>query len=200
MNLTNLLELSASQALGALSKEESAQLASSLVSHPGTGEDLAAFHEVAALIAAAKCRPVAPPPDLRARILEQAARSASAPDAMQPPDLTVPDSVPGFRFVLGGDPGWISTSRPGFRVKPLAVSADMGYEVAMLEFAPGTRFPAHRHASSEEVFVFSGTLQTEGRTLGPGDFLHSEPGTWHQELVSPDGCRALLIRRAKSMN
>ena len=200
MNLINLFELSAAQAVGALSKEESDQLASSLVAHPGAKEDLAAFHEVAALVAAAKCRPVVPPPNLRARILEQAAHAASRPGASQPSVPPVFGSEPGFRFVLDGDPGWISTSMPGFRVKPLSVSADMGYEVAMLEFAPGTRFPAHRHASSEEVFVFSGTLQTQGRTLGPGDFLHSEPGTWHQELVSPDGCRALLIRRAKSMN
>ena len=53
----------------------------------------------------------------------------------------------------------------------------------------------HDHSSSEELFILSGHLQTEGRLLGPGDFLHAEPGTHHHELVSPDGCVALIINR-----
>ena len=199
MNFTELLELAAADALGALPKDEAAQLAASLAKYPGAKVDLAAFHEVAALVAAAKCfPPVAPPPGLRTKVMEQAARTAAGPSTKQTPTAGTP--APGFHFVLDQDPGWIPHSLPGIQVKPLAISADMFYEVTMLEFARGARFPAHHHASSEEVFVFSGTLQTEGRSLGPGDFLHSEPGTWHQELVSPDGCRALLIRRAKSMN
>ncbi len=72
----------------------------------------------------------------------------------------------------------------------------MGYQVVLAELAAGARFPEHDHSSSEELFIVSGHLQTEGRMLGPGDFLHAEPGTHHRELISPDGCVALIISRA----
>ena len=105
-------------------------------------------------------------------------------------------SGPGYHVVRNDEHGWVETPIPGFRIKPLSVSRDVGHEMLMVEFAPGTRYPCHGHEFSEQLFVFSGTLQTEGRVLGPGDFIHGEPGTHHQQLYSRDGCRALLVRRA----
>lgn len=92
--------------------------------------------------------------------------------------------------------GWQETPIPGFRIKLLAVSKDIGYETLMVEFAPGGRYPAHLHEYSEQLLIVSGNLQTEGRLLGPGDFIHGQPCSQHQELYSHGGCRAFLIRRA----
>ncbi|MGL4401773.1 MAG: cupin domain-containing protein [Luteolibacter sp.] len=102
----------------------------------------------------------------------------------------------GYRIVRHNEEGWQETDVPGFRIKPLSTSQDMGYQTLLIEFAPGTSYPGHAHESSEQVFVLSGSLQTEGRLLGPGDFIHADAGTQHQMLYSKDGCRALLICRA----
>lgn len=107
-----------------------------------------------------------------------------------------PPRIEDYSVIRNDEEGWRDTPIPGFRIKPLAVSKDIGYETLMVEFAPGTRYPAHPHDSSEQLLIVSGSLQTEGVVLGPGDFIHGEPGSQHQELYSHGGCRALLIRRA----
>ena len=109
---------------------------------------------------------------------------------------SLPIPILDYRIICNDEEGWQDTPVPGFRIKLLAVSKDIGYETLLVEFAPGTRYPAHPHDASEQLYVFSGTVQTEGRVLGPGDFIHGEPGSHHQELYSHTGCRALLIRRA----
>ena len=111
-------------------------------------------------------------------------------------DGAAPARPPGFQFVSDDGQGWTETSIAGYRVKRLSVSRDMGYQVRMVELAPGSRLPEHDHTSSEDVFVLSGHLHTEGHLLGPHDYLHAEPGTHHGELLSPDGCVALIINRA----
>ena len=103
---------------------------------------------------------------------------------------------PGYRIVRHNEEGWQETDVPGFRIKPLSTAPDMGFQTLLIEFAPGTSYPGHLHESTEQVFVLSGSLQTEGRLLGPGDFIHADAGTQHQMLYSREGCRALLICRA----
>lgn len=101
-----------------------------------------------------------------------------------------------YLIVRNDEEGWQDTAIPGFRIKPMGVSTDLGYETLMVEFAPGTYFPAHLHEYSEQFYIFSGTIQTEGQVLGPGDFILGKPGSQHQPLYSHGGCRGLLIRRA----
>ena len=36
-------------------------------------------------------------------------------------------------------------------------------------------------------------IDAEGQVLGPGDFVRAEAGTHHHEVISLDGCTALLI-------
>ena len=110
-----------------------------------------------------------------------------------------PGVADSFLFVRNDETGWTPTPISGLKVKALSVSRDMGYQVLLAHLAPGARFPEHDHQGSEEPFVVSGHLHTEGRVLGPGDFLHAEPGTHHHELFSPDGCVALLVERAPAL-
>jgi anti-sigma factor ChrR (cupin superfamily) len=191
MNCTELLELAAAHALGALPPADAARLEAALANDRAARAELAGFRDAAAALAAAVTAPGQPPAGLRAKILDQAARTPRARASG-----AAPATAGGFRFVLNDDPGWVPGRVPGMKVKPLSVSRDMGYQVLLAELAPGTGFPEHDHTSSEELFIVSGHLQTEGRLMGPGDFLHAEPGTHHHELVSPDGCVALLINRA----
>jgi quercetin dioxygenase-like cupin family protein len=191
MNCTELLELAAAHALGALPTTDAARFEAALANDRAARVELAAFQDAVAAVAAAGVVPVQPPAGLRAKILDRAARTPQAR-----PSGAAPATAGGFRFVLNDDPGWVSGRVPGLKIKPLSVSRDMGYQVLLAELAPGASFPEHDHTNSEELFIVSGHLQTEGRLMGPGDFLHAEPGTHHHELVSPDGCVALLINRA----
>jgi anti-sigma factor ChrR (cupin superfamily) len=102
----------------------------------------------------------------------------------------------GYRVVRQNEEGWQETDIPGFRIKPLSTAPDLGYQTLLIEFAPGTTYPGHFHDFTEQAYILSGSLQTEGRLLGPGDFIHADAGTQHQMLYSKDGCRALLISRA----
>jgi anti-sigma factor ChrR (cupin superfamily) len=191
MNCTELQELAASHALGLLDAADVARLAAELERNPDQKAEVAKFLDAAAALASAAAPQVTPPPELRNKILDQIRnRPQAVVGAAAPP---VPE---GFRFVLNDNSGWQPGPLPGFRVKQLSVSRDMGYHVLLAELSPGARFPEHDHKSSEELFIVSGHLQTEGRLLGPGDFLHAEPGSHHHELVSPDGCIALLIERS----
>jgi anti-sigma factor ChrR (cupin superfamily) len=59
--------------------------------------------------------------------------------------------------------------------------------------AHGAKVPDHDHASSQEIYMLTGHLHTEDQVLGRGDFVRAEAGTHHHEVISPDGCKALLI-------
>ena len=191
MNCTELQELAAAHALGTLDDADVAKLAAELERNPDQKAEVAWFLDAAAALALVGAPQVAPPPELRNKILSQIRTRPQAVVGAAP----LPDPE-GFSFVLNDNSGWQPGPLPGFRVKQLSFSRDMGYHVLLAEISPGARFPEHDHKSSEELFIVSGHLRTEGRLLGPGDFLHAEPGTHHHELVSPNGCVALLIERA----
>lgn len=88
----------------------------------------------------------------------------------------------------------METPIPGLKLKILSVNEREGYRVVLAQLAPGARFPRHIHKTGpEELFIVSGDLETEGRTLRAGDFLHAESGTDHGGLCSPHGCVALLV-------
>jgi len=104
----------------------------------------------------------------------------------------VPPAPQGFMFnMAAGFDKWMPHPVPGIRVRVL--SMNRGYATLFLDVAPGTRFPPHHHGGAEECYVVSGSLFTWGRRLGPGDFLHADPGTDHSEMWTEEGCQVLLV-------
>ena len=178
-----LQERAAAQAVGAFDATDDSHQA---VPAAKEAKTQAALRDTAAALALAALQPAPPPSHLRAKIIGRLAPRTPAP----------PPASGGFEFIGRDDRDWRRTPVPGLRFKLLSVSPDIGYRVRLVELAAGAKFPEHDHAGSEELFVLTGNLQTEGRLLGPGDFLHAEPGTHHHELLSPDGCTALIIDRA----
>lgn len=120
----------------------------------------------------------APRPEVRRRLMDA---------------LSVPPVVPGFSFRFAADADWLPHPVPGIRVKVLALNRAAGYATLLLDVAPGTRFPAHRHHAAEECYVVSGSLYTCGRRLEAGDFVHADADTDHGELWTDEGCRVLLV-------
>jgi anti-sigma factor ChrR (cupin superfamily) len=188
MTPRELESLAAAAALGAHDLHDAARFEAALASDPQLQADAAAFRDAIAATAEALCAPAAPPAELRARIL---AAIAATPQVGS--GSSAPAAPHGFHF-LGKDEGeWIETGAPGFRVKILSGNGEGGPQVMFAQLVAGGRVPDHDHVGTEDLYMLSGHLQTEGRTLGPGDSLHAEPGTHHHELISPDGCTALLI-------
>lgn len=104
-----------------------------------------------------------------------------------------PEKRPGFSFRFEADDDWVPHPVPGIRMKVLALNRERDYATLLLDVAPGTSFPQHRHGGPEECYVVSGTLVACGRKIGPGDFHHAEPGTDHGVLTTEEGCRVILV-------
>jgi anti-sigma factor ChrR (cupin superfamily) len=147
-------------------------------------DDTVEFDEIVALaLAQAVAIEDGPGPDVRARLM---ASIAGAGDS-------APGVPAGFAFRFSRDSDWRPHPVPGIRMKVLAKSSESGYATLLLDVAPGTRFPPHRHEGSEDCYVISGTLFTCGRQLGPGDFVHADAHTDHGELFTQEGCQVLLV-------
>jgi anti-sigma factor ChrR (cupin superfamily) len=167
--------------MGALSEEEALSFEAEMDQSAALKAEVASLNN-ATLALARSVQSLVMPAGCREKLMTHVA-SLSAPNQ-------------DYRIVRNNEDGWQDTPITGFRIKSLAVSTDIGYETLMVEFAPGTYFPAHLHDYSEQFYILSGTVQTEGQVLGPGDLIVGKPGSQHQPLYSHGGCRGLLIRRA----
>ena len=192
MKCTDLQDLAAAHAAGALSHSDAAHIEALAAHDPDVQDELARLHDTVTAFAVETSEiRQEPSASVRSQILETIRKTPQA----VPASASVPHAD-GMRF-LGREQGdWIATATPGFKIKPLSVSQDVGYWMFLAELAPGSRLPEHDHASSEDLYIISGDLITEGRTLGPGDFVHFDRGTHHHELVSTGGCVALLVERS----
>lgn len=122
MSGTQLQELAAAQALGALDHADEAPLRTVVAHDASARSEIASFHDTAASLAQALSDPARPSPELRAKILDRVCGHAQ-----EKPPATAPAVPAGFRLVVNGPTDWQSTPLPGLRVKPLSVSRDMGY-------------------------------------------------------------------------
>lgn len=74
---------------------------------------------------------------------------------------------------------------PGLSVLPLHSSGTEN--VALVRWAPGTKFTAHQHWGGEEVFVLEGTFQDEHGTYPAGSWIRSPHMSRHAPW-SDEGC------------
>ena len=192
MTREEIQTLAALHAVGALDGEDRVAWQNALAAgEPEVLAEQAAFRDAAVTLAAsASLPPGGLPPAFKHQVL---ARIRNTPQAPAPSPATAAILAPGFRVVSKGEAGWTSLGIPGGRCKRLSVNPDAGYSVMLIEMPPGGRLPEHPHVGHEEIYVLSGDLQTEGRRLGPGDFLHADPGTVHHALYTEHGCTALLV-------
>lgn len=74
---------------------------------------------------------------------------------------------------------------PGLTVLPL--HSVPGENVALVRWAPGTRFAAHQHWGGEEIFVIEGTFQDEHGSYPAGSWIRSPHLSQHTPW-SDEGC------------
>ena len=196
MKSSELQELAALHALGALAPDDATRFEALLAQDADAPSELAEMKQVAAALAQSVPATRPPSPSVRAALLQQIQQTpqAQVPAAENSPEESAAPA--GFHFLKNDQGEWLTTPIPGIRLKVLSVSRDMGSWMLLADLAAGASYPSHEHAGSEQLYVLTGHLHTSGRVLGPGDFLHAEPGTYHDGLHSPDGCTAILVERA----
>jgi hypothetical protein len=57
----------------------------------------------------------------------------------------------------------------------------------------GVRYPPHRHADTEELYLLDGDLMVEGQVLRAGDYCAATGGTTRGAVYSEAGCTFLLV-------
>ena len=90
------------------------------------------------------------------------------------------------------EPEWAEAA-PGISVKLLGTDTDHNRVTMLVRLEPNTDYPPHRHAGLEELHLLQGVLIVDDRTLHPGDYIRSEPGTMDRRVWSGTGCTCVLI-------
>jgi putative transcriptional regulator len=93
---------------------------------------------------------------------------------------------------------WKRTPLPGVRIIPVSKSED-GASHFMVRFAPGLRFPRHRHIGKEALLVLEGSYtDTHGRVVHPGDLHEMASGSEHGFVVGKDGsCIGAVLQHGR---
>ncbi|HTM10572.1 MAG TPA: cupin domain-containing protein [Verrucomicrobiae bacterium] len=95
-------------------------------------------------------------------------------------------------------PEW-EEAAPGIHVKILARNAETDSVSMLVRLDPGTDYPGHTHAGTEELHLLHGILKVDDRTLYPGDFIHSETGSVDHRVWSETGCTCFLVTSTKDV-
>ena len=82
---------------------------------------------------------------------------------------------------------------PGIDCMLLATDRHQDRVSMLVRLAPGVEYPPHKHAGIEEVYLLDGELLVDDKTLHPGDYLRSEPGSSDDRVWSETGCTCVLL-------
>lgn len=140
--------------------------------------------------------PVAPRPELRARLLE----SLGTVDRFSPFLATLGElfdlPLAAMREVLGriDDAAGFLTAMPGVRYQhftpgPARAAAEAG--LVLLE--PGAVFPRHRHVGIERTFVLEGFMRDGDVVHAPGSLVEHPPGTSHDYAATDTRPLAIIV-------
>lgn len=95
---------------------------------------------------------------------------------------------------------WRKTALPGLRLIDVQAGERVrGADVHLVRFAPGMRFPKHRHPGDEALFVLEGSYRdSSGRVVRPGDLHEMAAGSEHGFVVGRgEPCFAASVQRGR---
>lgn len=174
MPTTDLEELAALDAAGALAGDEQRDLHAKLAA--ASAEERAAIahiYELAAQLAVERATRD-PPPAVRERLMDRVKASRL--------------------YSLRADEGaWTPGPVPGTRVKLLSLDRMRNSATLLMRVDPGARYPAHHHSGGEDCYVISGEIIVAGQRLHAGDFHRAEADSEHGVLASDTGAEVLLV-------
>ncbi len=191
MTLEEVKELAALHLAGGLENQDAAELQKASANRdPKVLRELAAFSNLAAILAQANGSTQKPSAGLKSRIFaEIEKRKAAPPSTPAPMGLTA-----GLKIIRQNESApWQPLPVPGAFVKLLSIDHARGYAVALGKLEPGAHYPRHKHLASEQVFVLSGDLHIGSERLEAGDFHHADAGSTHDVNYSETGCVVLVV-------
>lgn len=185
MNYEEFCELAALYALDILDTNERRLVEEHIAEFPEDETELAKFYDsVAALSYGAPDVPMAA--DLKERLFERIAGDSSAGNRTSVARPSIATNLPIFT-VRAADVHWKPHPVPGVTIALLYKDTARREIVCLLRAEPGVRYPAHRHAGIEEIFMLEGDLVIDGVVYSKGDYIRSSPGTIHHPHT-PSGC------------
>lgn len=114
-------------------------------------------------------------------------------------DLPVDDVVAVLERAKSPE-AWRKTALPGLRVLDVRGGERVrDADVHLVRFAPGMRFPRHRHPGDEALFVLEGSYRdSTGRIVRPGDLHEMRAGSEHGFVVARrEPCVAASVQRGR---
>jgi quercetin dioxygenase-like cupin family protein len=95
---------------------------------------------------------------------------------------------------------WRKTALPGLALLDVQGGERVrDADVHLVRFAPGMRFPRHRHPGNEALFVLEGSYRdSSGRVVVPGDLHAMSAGSEHGFVVARgEPCIAASVQRGR---
>jgi hypothetical protein len=178
-------EMVACDALGACSTFESRALSSQIEQAEVPIELVREMREVAALIGLANTV-ARPPAGVRDKMLAQ----------LEPKSVKIIDLERGGDadvFTIRANEGnWQPIGR-GISMKRLFAHHGRGTQTFLLQLAPNSKLPAHRHPSVEELIILAGDCHINGEVFHPGDYRCALPGSSDYLLTTETGTTVLIV-------
>jgi quercetin dioxygenase-like cupin family protein len=95
-------------------------------------------------------------------------------------------------FESQAEPEWREVA-PGISCQILAADTENDRVTMLVRLDPGTDYPPHRHAGTEELHLLHGELWIDDRKLYPGDYNRAEAGSVDHRVWSETGCTCVLV-------
>lgn len=176
-------------AVGALEPGEAAGLEAHLEACRACRDELEALRSVVDEIACS-VPPLDPPADLKERLLQRLRGAAR----VQPWRRWSPEPGRPPLVIVRRDEGpWERTAVAGVEVRRLYVDPAADRVTMLVRMAPGSSYPAHRHAGVEECYVLEGDLYADDFEMRAGDYQRLEGGSVHGVQATRDGCLLFIV-------
>jgi hypothetical protein len=189
MNYEKFCELAALYALDILDERGRQLVEGYIARFPEYKKELEGFHDAAAAIPySAPDVPMAA--NLKERLFERIADEALNPNSSTSDDLPITTDLPIFTL-RAADVKWKSHVIPGVAIAKLYEDRVRREIVCLFRAEPGVRYPAHRHATAEEIFMLEGDLRIDEQVYGKGDYIRSAVGSIHSPYTV-GGCMFLM--------
>jgi len=88
---------------------------------------------------------------------------------------------------------WQESGFEGIQVRRLFVDRERSTVSMLVRMAAGARYPRHRHAAVEEVYMIEGDLHVSGTVLLAGDYQRADLDSFHGAQWTEKGCTAFII-------
>ncbi|GAB4179760.1 MAG: cupin domain-containing protein [Coleofasciculaceae cyanobacterium] len=185
MNYEQFCELAALYALDVLDEQERQLVEDYIAQFPEHQNELDGFGDAVTAMGYGVPE-VMLPANLKERLFERIADEASEPNIDVRPIPPIAADLPLFT-VRAADLKWEPHRVPGVTVAKLYEDPVKRELVCLLRAEPGVYYPAHRHATAEEIFMLEGDLAIDEQVYGKGDYIRSAPGSIHSPYT-PNGC------------